>query len=329
MSLIPQTYNNRFIGSTFNKHFNLLDYGQIATLSEVLNNPHIVEIFAGWFKDTTQAFLSLFAYPCILSPWITPGIANLRIGNISLSQTGHTVIGYYLNEYSSVVPMGTFIINRVSNDFMDFQEKIELYLPYANTVQLDAKDVMGFTIRIYMSIDFDTGRCIYYITRLKSGFSESVYMTTSGQLGYEIPIGKTNTQEVIKNNISGAISIVGGIASAVASEGALLPIATASIVKGAQMMVNTSFTVSKGSTQGGSYSFTAPNSLILYRRRSKVVNDPSDYVSFKGRPLRKYRELSTLSGFTKCADLHIENIGNALENEKKAIEELLLTGVIL
>ena len=341
MSLTPQNYGYK-ITTNFNKHYAIYSIVQSTKLRYIesyitfVNDPDLWTQLQGFFKDLPDWLLSCYIYPFsplvfTNAPSVYVKLANVEFG--TQFAVDRQVRGYLIGETDKLVSMGSVYINRISNDFMDFTEDIEIYLPFANTIRVDAKDVMNHILDFQLSVDFNTGMCTYYVNRQaydgeRYGIRE-LYMTITGKIGFEMPIGKTNAQEVTRNVITSAIQIVGGIVVSVATGGVGTAIGATAIVKGASTLVNSQLQVSKGSTQGGNDKLNCPNSIIVYRRRQKVINKPSDYVHFKGRPLREKRLLENLRGFTKCNDVHIENFGSATEQEKRHIEFLLKNGVIL
>lgn len=321
----PQTRNIPTY-STFNRHY-LINASNLNNLAYNLNNNSFVSFFSNLFLDKKDFFVSSFIYPINVLRLFNTNEEYIKLGNQVLNNDttdNHPVEGRLLENKDNLMYVGQFFIRRISNDFMDFSEKIELFLPYASTLNLDPKEVMGKIIDIYLSIEFDCGMGTYWI--LVDG---NLLTTSNCKIGIEMPIGKTNNEEVTKNIIASSLSVIGGAVTSIASEGMLSSYGLATAFKGASTLFNADLRLTRGNTQGGTNILPTPTRFTLIRTRHRTVNSPSDYVHFKGRPLREKRKLDTLKGYTKCNDAHIENFGSATEQEKRHIEFLLKNGVIL
>lgn len=143
-------------------------------------------------------------------------------------------------------------------------------------------------------------------------------------------------------------TLLAGIISAVATEGATVPMTIASLGVGIANMnlseqrqnyqQGASLGLS-GSSNGGSYhnalitAGTPPTkkSASLYKRMLTPTTNVSSFQGRFGKPDGEYRTLSTLSGtgFAQLGTVILTGFTGATNNEKNMIREALLTGVIL
>lgn len=103
------------------------------------------------------------------------------------------------------------------NDFRDYEgyTKITIFLPYLGYVDLSCNDfyVQGQCLRFFLEVDFISGAATYYVCASETKDSEykncRIILIKSVQIGYQIPIGKTDAINVFRN-MTMAISTAGG-----------------------------------------------------------------------------------------------------------------------
>ena len=61
--------------------------------------------------------------------------------------------------------------------------------------------------------------------------------------------------------------------------------------------------------------------------KQKISNEDNNYNHYVGRPLNEYRELKNINGYTEISAIHLDNLDNALTQEKDEIEDYLRKGV--
>ena len=214
---------------------------------------------------------------------------------------------------------------------MDFEPytKVELYVPYFSFMSLPVNEVMGKTIYIYLSIDFDSGIGTIYIE-----CGGKVIMANSTKLGIDIPLGASNLNEVVKDNFANGLKVVSGIVTmAVAPTGkmtgALLTAKGLSmaVTSGIDAVSNSQVRYTRGSLTGGTDMLASPNSVYAIITRPNPITISSNYNKVKGKPLGEVKTLSTLRGFTIVEQIHLNGFDDALDEEVKEIEKLLKEGV--
>lgn len=134
--------------------------------------------------------------------------------------------------------------------------------------------------------------------------------TPKTRLGSAIELQKS---EIISENISKGVNLVSS--------------STNDIVKGFNNKLN-----------GGSITSTYSKLYSSYEQTCFVIikyNEPDidnldnnlKYNHYMGRPLNKYRELKDVRGYTEIGAIHLDELDNALTQEKDEIEEYLKNGV--
>lgn len=274
----------------------------------------------------------LFSNPVdnVLSFRIYPFSVPVRTDNVPQRtpiKIGNVTSGVYAWEG---VPQYTFTafdgyIERYYNNFMDFSPytKIEIYIPYISGVhEIDCDEVIGKKLKINYSVDFYTGKCIAY---LLVGDEETLLTTYDGQIGVDVQIGGGADSEIARNLLSWGGSTALSVGATIATHGALAPTLISSSLSGLSAMKHT---IQKRGTTQPFLNFMLPQDIIIYITRPRYIA-PSNYNSVYGLPLNEERQLSTLNGFTKISEIHLENLESATLEEIREIKRLLSEGVIL
>lgn len=251
------------------------------------------------------------------------------------------------------------------NLFLNFQpySDFKLFLPYYGWVEIDPKLFMSETsygkrdtLWVHISIDYTTGQGLY---RLSVGYepNNQYYNQTveieliEFQLGVSVPFSSNNRAEWANNLIVGSIKTGLDVATlGIASKRNTLQNSKSrgriskrakqkSALKTAEMSMGITEDYIDTLTQpmdyksingaGNGFNMFAECSFPYIVQEYSIINEPTDYAKIYGRPSMKTAVLSTLSGFTKCYDFHLENFPTATIEEIEEIESRLYEGIIL
>lgn len=290
-----------------------------------------ISISASYIHHAPEDFVvSLRAYPFEIPKFFKSvgEPSTFTIGEFTKNEVNTR--GYKLESQNNLVLLTSFKVEPKFNSFLDFAPytQIEIYLPFTGITTLDVNEVMGKTIHIYVAVDFDLGDLSYFIT-LEDGTMIDTYQT---HVGVDIALSQTNGYEVARNLYSTIAQGVGGAYKGIVGN-AESPSRTAnSLAYGSNLATSILGAMVQshraGSVGSGRNELLAPTSpyLIITRVKPFYIND---FAHLKGKPCMQTLTLSTLRGFTKVGDIHLEDIGEATENEKKIILDSLRSGVIL
>ena len=255
----------------------------------------------------------------------------------SLFQLGLTyILDVHCKRFPTVttaVLMAYINIPRKFNNFMDYEPytKIELYVPYFGFLNLPVNEVMGKRVYVYMGVDFDSGVGTIYLV-----VDNIAIMTSSTKLGIDIPLGASNLNQIVKDNMANGMKVVAGIASMalmgsgkIAADLLAVKGLTTAVTSGIDTVNNLQVRYTRGSTTGGYDMLASPRYVYAIITRPNPVPIDSEYNRLKGKPLGEIKVLSQLRGFTIIDQIHLQNMPNALDEEMNEIEELLKRGVEL
>ena len=247
---------------------------------------------------------------CKIIPTLLTGTSKeIVLGNVATGVNGDVI------SKNIKITIGSINVSEFYNSFLDYAPytKITIFIPYIGFKTLDCSLFMGKTLKIEYIIDVITGTCKALL------YANDIYCQSfDGSCGIDIPITSSNRAQVESTYITGALGVVGELASGDigGSVGGLLSTAKT------QYHYNT-----HGSYNPSCGAFETKLCYLIIDR--PTFQKPSSYAHDCGNPCKLTRKLSTLTGFTKC-DSSIDLSGIlATKEELKEIYELLTTGVYL
>lgn len=191
-----------------------------------------------------------------------------------------------------------------------------LYLPYVGVVPLDLGVVAkSKQIRIKISIDNYTGDIVYKLSNTSGDFISSY----QGNCSVNIPISSQHYNAMA--TASGAISIIGGIAStaaAIASKNPALAVGAGIGTAGGAVGIAQSLSIH---TQvNGNLSSAVSTELGLKIVASVITRTPTEsnltaYKATSGMPYFKVATISSLSGYVQCAGASVDMPGTVAEKD--------------
>lgn len=227
-----------------------------------------------------------------------------------------------VTEQYTEIDCGTVTINEYFGDVRDYSPytQVYCYLPFIGIVELNADDVVNSNLGIKYKIDVLTGCCLAQLTVKKYGLDAVLY-TYTGNCAVQMPITSGNYLSTVSSLLS---AVVSG-ASAVATGGALTPVAigAAANAMGGGARASVAMSGSLGSN-AGAMGIRKPY-LIIKRVESA---DANGYNEFYGYPTNKRVNLSQLTGYVRVKEINLSGT-NATEDEQNEIVTLLKEGVIL
>lgn len=328
---IKARVNPKINNSSFNTKY-MVTNQVFDIMSNILIDQNFMDDYNYLFTSPSDFFISVRAYPFNIKKYfnLTTTIpVNIRFGKTDLTYQGSNVKAPLMPEGSYYKHIGTYRFERLFDNFLDYNPytKIELYLPFASIVTLDTNVVMGKEIRIFLSVDFDTGGCTYYIINHIGTNDDELIMSVNGQIGFEIPFGSSNANENAKQMLSLGLSTIGGIVTAMATENPMPVLMALGMSTSAKAFQNLQMRVQKGGGVGGKQMFVSPFNAYLIITTPKP--QPIDYAHEKGRPLMKTMRLGDLVGFTRVTECHLDGFAQATTTELNELTNLLNDGIIL
>lgn len=305
-----------------------------------LYNKLDLEKIAQWFYNQTEKIdiannvISLKEIPFSLSTLnIVPLDTDLKIGGVNVTYNNENIkVGQIVSPATTSVSVlfGEFNIPRLSNTFLDYTPytKYELLLPFAPTPVTLPDWCINKTVRAIFLYDIYTTSCQYVIE-----CNGERICSVSGIFGVDRPISAQNVAlkdaSRLSAQVATASSVLGGVMSASTGNiGGIMSGAIGGVSALSQMIMsgkqNYMYTVG---ANGDSSSIGLCHATHLKITRTLSAED-SNFNHVYGRPLCKYKKLSSVTGYTKCDNVNANGL-SCSENEKQMIKRLLETGIYI
>lgn len=305
-----------------------------------LYNKLDLEKIAQWFYNQTEKIdiannvISLKEIPFSLSTLnIVPLDTDLKIGGVNVTYNNENIkVGQIVSPATTNVSVifGEFNIPRLSNTFLDYSPytKYELLLPFAPTPVSLPDWCVNKTVSAIFLYDIYTTSCQYVIE-----CNGERICSVSGIFGVDRPISAQNVAlkdaSRLSSQVATASSVLGGVMSATNGNiGGIMSGAIGGVSALSQMILsgkqNYMYTVG---ANGDSSSVGLCHAAHLKITRTLSAED-SNFTHVYGRPLCKYKKLSSVSGYTKCDNVNTNGL-SCSENEKQMIKRLLENGIYI
>ena len=305
-----------------------------------LYNKLDLEKIAQWFYNQTEKIdiannvISLKEIPFSLSTLnIVPLDTDLKIGGVNVTYNNENIkVGQIVSPATTSVSVifGEFNIPRLSNTFLDYSPytKYELLLPFAPTPVTLPDWCVNKTVSAIFLYDIYTTACQYVIE-----CNGERICSVSGIFGVDRPISAQNVAlkdaSRLSSQVATASSVLGGVMSATNGNiGGIMSGAIGGVSALSQMIMsgkqNYMYTVG---ANGDSSSVGLCHAVHLKITRTLSAED-SNFTHVYGRPLCKYKKLSSVTGYTKCDNVNTTGL-SCSENEKQRIKQLLETGIYI
>lgn len=283
--------------------------GELISLSQYMWSDTFIDGVKKLYANPSDSLIMLGIIPINIPSVID---SDVKIGGISTGITMHKATAQFIE-----VDCGTITLNEFFGSCFDYQPytQLQLYCPFSGYHDIDVDVCMSKSLNLRYKFDILSGTFVAYLL-----VNNSVMYQWSGQALTVLPTSAYNIDALIK----GAVATTASVAGAVATGGALAPIAGA-------MTVASVTSMKPNVSHGGSVSSSA--ALLSVRQPHVIIKRPrqvlpTDYNKTSGYPAMYTATLSDLTGYTEIYNIHLEDM-SCTDNEKTEIERLLKEGVII
>lgn len=264
------------------------------------------------FNNPMQAIIGvhkIFATPAV------SGSGSIVVGYLDSGVSANLVGAQY-----TTINCGSVSVREQFGNVFDYTDThVRLYLPFIGIVDLDTSDVMRGTVSVVYHVDVITGACLAEVRVTRDGSGGTLYQF-AGDASVRYPISSGSYMGIV----SGIASAVGGIASAIMTGGATLPMAAGAVaggLSGAKTNVQHS-----GSFSGNAGAMGAKKPYLIIERPQTMIAD--GFRNYQGKAANVVRTVAQCSGYFKMSDIHTDSISGASAAEVQAIKTSLESGVI-
>lgn len=277
---------------------------QMTTVSNTLASPTIYDTLVKMVTSPLDYFIKLQAMPVDFPSYSE----DLRFGNYTITGLGSHILSNFITD----VDCGQVSLPLYFSSFLDYAPatSVTLYLPFIGYVPLNVDLFVDDVIKLKYRVDAVSGDCVAFVSN-----SQGLVTTFSGNCAYNLPLRANDMSQVV----AGLYSTVSGIATGQAQT-AINGVGDAmgGVMKPAM--------ISAGGLSSNSGSMTNRKPYVVIERPVPAV--PKSYGETVGFASRISAKLSTLKGYTRIEEIHLDHV-NATREEKAELERLLKEGVIL
>lgn len=295
--------------------------GELQRLSNFLWSDSFVSNVKKFFNDPREIIVGLSIMPVIPDTEKVPG-SEVKAGGIS---TG--VYGLKLTDQYKLETYGVIEVKAEKGNFLDYAPytQVTAHLPFVGAHSLDVNDVMGKQLVLKYIFDFLTGSCVAEIDVYddeEKAFKPRYFF--GGSCGIQVPSSSEDFSRMYSSILSAGATL-GSALSTIATGGLTAPLllGTASNMLANGMNGSPSVEFSSGSGSVNGMIGCKAAYLVISKPKEKVAKDQQKYV---GKPSFITRTLSSCTGYTKCLNVHLDNVP-CTATERAEIERLLLDGV--
>lgn len=251
----------------------------------------------------------------IYMPVDITGVAdNVVLGNINTR-----VSGVRIDKNMTKINVASFTMPLFNNGFLAYEPytSISLYLPFVGMIDLQPKDVCGYTINIDYAFDVVYGSFGVFVYTSKGGGKTLIY-SSQGECSVNIPLSSSNQSNVQASIMQSGVGLVSDIAS-----------------KNVLSAVNDVMNIA--TVQNHTTTFGTPSSMVgalcpttcYYIARTPIISLPDNFAHTKGYICMNSYKLKELKGFTKLTnDVDLSGF-NCTNNELERLRSILVSGFYL
>ena len=164
--------------------------GKLVTNPEDMTNLDNLALDAFLTHNPIDAIVSVKKFPLLTVPH-GENLINVKLGKYTTSAGGYDLAMQQARYNFTGIP----IFPKFGNCFLDYSPytKMQLYVPFCGTIDIDAADFMGRTLSVEMCIDFTTGAVTAYVLA-----NQLVVTSLTGNCAVDIPI--TGTEQATVNS---------------------------------------------------------------------------------------------------------------------------------
>ena len=285
---------------------------QLNSFGAWLWSANFVDQLLKLFNDPMQSIIGL--HKIFAAPQIS-GTNTIHVGYLDSGVSSNTVGAQYTD-----INCGSVNVKEQFGNAFDYTDThVRAYLPFIGIVDLDTSDIMRGTVSIIYHVDVITGACLAEVKVTRDGGGGTLYQY-AGDAAVRYPISSGSYMGVV----SGVLSAVGGVASAIMTGGATLPMAAGAIAGGVSQAKTQVQHSGNFSGSAGAMGIKKPY-LIIERPQTMIAEG---FENYQGKGANVRRTVGQMSGYFKFSDVHTDSITGAAESEIEAIRAALESGVI-
>lgn len=277
------------------------------------------EIMSNLFTNNPiEALINLRLYPYDVASLGQHGTAEF----IKMGRTVSSVSGLKLpSDATAIIDMGRAAFPKFFKNWLDYEIEAQLYIPFIGTIDLPVPQCLNHYISVKLIVDYVTGAAtaVIYADRIPILYKQGV-------IGVDIPMTATNSAETSK-------TIIGNIVGAIGAG------AQKDVMGAVEQSASAFLNAVKGSHLQTAGSSSPQNSLYQPKNCYLLLSLPAEYENawsdLQGETNGYACYIPCVigdmvnGGYAEFDNVRLDRCGNATDEEKAEILNLLQSGVYL
>lgn len=322
------------------------DLNQLTAINSglaTLYNPTQAQLaaFADWlYTDLTDSMVDqlkklqtnpidyiLFVSLCKFNP---PTSGSMEIG---FAGFGSGVLAQKISNQFMELDCGSIDYAEQFSSFLDYHSKVQIYLPFCGTHDLNVDDVMGSRIKVNYIIDLLSGSCLARVKITRNPRSTApqdsrvndVIYEFQGNVYLSMPISATDW----RGTYQALIGLVGGVVGGATSKNPIIGAAGAAVTGSANLITSEKVSVGRSGQAGSAYGYMNNKKPYLILERP-IQSVPTNWGGFEGYMSNNRAKVANLKGYTETDPdtIWADNM-HCTDAEAAEIRSLFTSGVYL
>ncbi len=318
--------------------------GLVSVLKKLVSSSDDFNIGSIFAIEPSAAINSVRLFPFDLTKYLNNSISSqsLFLGNKELA--ADLPVSYYcVFNNTMLIDGGDISINTTeqSNKFNflndSFYTDFNLYIPFFGWVKIPYEIVYDKKIKLIYNVDIVSGcaralLCYYNSTYTLKDYIGKEFFYRDVNIAVSLPFIKSNEYSRRRENISTFISGIGVSMISGAISGNISGAAGGILSTTAKLIENSVPTIQLGGGISEEWLNIVDNMNMRYIYHQKIptiVDNVDKFLIYKGCKVDTNAYVKNLKYFAKFEIIHCDNLGNATDDEKSQVEQILRTGIIL
>lgn len=281
-----------------------------------------------------DSIITCHSLPSAFAPQGTIGTEGIKAGGVDFSTYDANCVGAPIStEWVHAGPFN-YVCDETWGNYSDYKNTtVHLYLPFCGIVPLDTSLFFGYNGTSHLGIKVDywcnllNGNCAAYVTTIDREGDEKLIKVATGNCAQPCPL--SGNDRGMQQKLGALFGFAQSLPSAITSGSALGILA--GVISPAIGAIGQDITASRhtnvvGSLNGAAGFAAATDIQIVFDIPIPINSE--NYSLCRGRPSEVSRAVGEYVGHCEL-EVHADSVNYATDEEKREIEKICLTGILI
>lgn len=281
-----------------------------------------------------DSIITCHSLPSAFAPQGTVGTEGIKAGGVDFSTYDENCVGAPIsNEWVHAGPF-SYVCDETWGNYSDYKNTTaHLYLPFCGIVPLDTSLFFGYNGDSHLAIKVDywcnllNGNCAAYVTTIDREGDTKLIKVATGNCAQPCPL--SGNDRGMQQKLGALFGFAQSLPSAITSGsalGILAGVASPAIGAIGQDITASRHTNVVGSLNGAAGFAAATDIQIVFD--IPIPMESENYSMCRGRPSEVSRSVGDYTGHCEL-EIHADSVNYATDEEKREIEKICLTGILI